>query len=88
MTITPQEKTRIENEIKSNFDELKKRLEELKSEVTSERDETKKQQKQEEIQKIESDLALIDRISSLQEQELLALKTRVEEYSRLRQQTQ
>lgn len=88
MTITPQEKTRIENEIKRNFDELKKRLEELKSEVTSEMDETKKQQKQEEIQKIESDLALIDRISSLQEQELLALKTRVEEYSRLRQQTQ
>lgn len=92
MAITPQEKTRIENEIKNNFSELQKKLADLQNEITNESDATKKQEKQAEIDKMEKDLkdmkSLIDRLSSLQEQDLQSLKTRLEQYLQVRQDVQ
>lgn len=92
MTITPQEKARIESEIKNNFSELQKKLTELQSEITKEKNEAKKQEKQAEIDKMEKDLkdmkTLIDRLSSLQEQDLQSLKTRLEQYLQVKQDTQ
>jgi hypothetical protein len=52
MTITPQEKARIENEIKNNFSELQKKLSDLQNEITNESDTTKKQEKQAEFDKM------------------------------------
>jgi DNA repair exonuclease SbcCD ATPase subunit len=92
MTITPQEKARIENEIKNNFSELQKKLSDLQNEITNESDTTKKQEKQAEFDKMKSELdemkKLIDRLSSLQEQDLQSLKTRIEEYMQVKQDTQ
>jgi uncharacterized protein YPO0396 len=92
MTITPQEKTIIENEIKNNFSELQKKLSDLQNEITEEIDATKKQEKQAEFDKMKSELdemkKLIDRLSSLQEQDLQSLKTRIEECMKVKQDTQ
>lgn len=92
MTITPQEKTIIENEIKNNFSELQKKLSDLQNEIIEERDVTKKQEKQAEFDKMKSELdemkKLIDRLSSLQEQDLQSLKTRIEECMKVKQDTQ
>jgi hypothetical protein len=53
------------------------------------KDETEKQKKQAEIQRLEKELAeikgLIDRLSSLQDQELQSLKTRLEQYVQVKQ---
>jgi hypothetical protein len=53
------------------------------------KDETEKQKKQAEIQKLEKELfeikGLIDRLSSLQDQELQSLKTRLEQYVQVKQ---
>ena len=82
-------RTEIENQIKNSFSELKKRLDNLKSEIKIESEENKKKEKQAEIDKMEKDLAemrsLIDKLSSLQDQELQSLKTRLEQYSQVRE---
>jgi len=82
-------RTEIESQIRNDFSELKKRLDSLKSEIKIESDESKKQNKQAEIDKMEKDLAemksLIDRLSLLQYQDLQSLKTRLEQYSQVRQ---
>ena len=82
-------RTEIENQIKNNFSEFKKKLDNLKSQIQSVKDETEKQKKQAEIQKLEKELVeikgLIDRLSSLQDQELQSLKTRLEQYVQVKQ---
>ena len=92
MTISQSQRTELENQIKNDFSQLQKKLSGLKSEIQIETDETKKQEKQSEIQKLENELAeiktLIDRLSSLQEQELQSLKTRIEQSSQIKQDTQ
>jgi len=92
MTISQSQRTELENQIKNDFSQLQKKLSGLKSEIQIETDETKKQEKQSEIQKLEKELAeiktLIDRLSSLQEQELQSLKTRIEQSSQIKQDTQ
>lgn len=80
--MTPEQRKLEEEQIKNNFSELQKKLEELKNEVQTEGDESKKQEKDEEIKRLEKDAsemkALIDTLSSLQEQDLESLKTRLE----------
>jgi uncharacterized protein YhaN len=86
------QRTELENQIKNDFSQLQKKLAGLKSEIQTETDETKKKEKQSEVQKLEKELAeiktLIDRLSSLQEQELQSLKTRIEQSSQIKQDTQ
>ena len=83
------QRTELENQIKNDFSELQKKLETLKSEIQSETDQAKKQEKEAEIQKLEKELAeikgLIDRLSSLQDQELQSLKTRLEQCVQVKQ---
>lgn len=90
--MTPEQRKLEEEKIRNNFSELQKRLESLKSEITNESDATKKQEKQAEFDKMKSELDdmknLIDKLSSLQEQDLQSLKTRLEQYSQIRQKTQ
>lgn len=90
--MTPEQRKIEEEQIKNGFSELQKKLEMLKSEIQSEKDETKKQEKETEILKMENDLsemkALIDELSSLQEQDLQSLKTRLEQYSQVKQDVQ
>lgn len=90
--MTPEEKKNMENEIKNNFDELQKKLTALQSEITNESNVTKKQEKQAEFDRMKSELdeikKQIDMLSSLQEQDLQALKTRLEQYSQVRQDVQ
>ena len=87
--MTPEQRKLEEEQIKNSFSELQKKLENLKNEVKSESDDSKKQEKNEEIQKLEKEAdeikSLIDRLSSLQEEEVLALKTRLEEYKAYKQ---
>ena len=87
--MTPEKRKQIETQIQSDFSELQKKLENLKNEVKSESDDSKKQEKNAEIQKLEKEAdeikSLIDRLSSLQEEEVLALKTRLEEYRAYKQ---
>ena len=87
--MTPEQRQSIENEIKNNFSELQKKLEELKTEVQTETDDTKKQEKKEEIQKLGKEASeiesLINRLSQLHEEEVQALKTRLEEYRAYKQ---
>ena len=82
----------IQNEIQNSFSELQKKLETLKNEVKSETNETKKQDKDSEIQKMETELKeiknLIDKLSSLQDEELQSLKNRLESYSTLNKEIQ
>jgi ElaB/YqjD/DUF883 family membrane-anchored ribosome-binding protein len=86
------DRTNIESEIMNNFNELKKRLGDLKKEVQSETDNTKKQQKESEIHQLENDLneiqAQIDSLSTLQDQELQALKVKLQDYLQVKQDTQ
>ena len=86
------QRTELENQIKNEFSQLQKKLEDLKNEVQTETDNSKKQEKQSEIQKLEKELAeiksLVDRLSSLQEQDLQSLKTRIEQYSQIKQDIQ
>ena len=87
--MTPEERQQIEAQIQSDFSELQKKLENLKNEVQTESDESKKQEKNKEIQILETELAEIkskmDTLSALQEEEVLALKTRLEEYRAYKQ---
>lgn len=87
--MTPEQKQQIETQIKNDFSELQKKLENLKNEIQTESDDSKKQEKNNEIQKLEKELSemkeKIDRLSLLQEQELLSLKTKLEEYSKVKQ---
>ena len=80
-----QKKTELEQKINEEFSQLQQNLWDLKSEVQSETDENKKQEKNKKIQEIESELSDIkvwkerlERMTSLQEQELLSLKNRIE----------
>lgn len=76
------QRTEIESQIKSDFSEIQKKLENLKNEIEAETDATEKQKKNEEIKKTEKEAselkALIDTLSSLQEQDLQSLKTKLE----------
>ena len=87
--MTPEQRQQIETQIQSDFSELQKKLENLKNEVQTESDESKKQGKNEEIQILETELAEIkskmDTLSELHEEEVLALKTRLEEYRAYKQ---
>lgn len=87
--MTPEQKQQIEKRIQNDFSELQKKLEDLKNDVSNEHDENKKTEKQAEFNKMKHDLDTmkekIDRLSSLQEQELLSLKTKLEEYSKVKQ---
>lgn len=80
--MTPEQRQQIESQIQNDFAEIQKTLENLKNEVQLELDEAKKQEKNEEIKKLESEAAelktKIDNLSSLHEQALQSLKTRLE----------
>ena len=86
--MTPEEqqkKTQLEQQINVEFSQLQKKLWDLKGEVQSETDETKKQEKGRKIQEMETELSEIgawkeklERMTSLQEQDLESLKTRLE----------
>lgn len=82
--MTPEQRKIEEEQIRNNFSELQKKLEELKNEVQAETDELKKQEKNDEIKRLEKEAsemkALIDTLSSLQEQDLESLKTRLESF--------
>jgi flagellar motility protein MotE (MotC chaperone) len=82
--MTPEQRKIEEEQIRNNFSELQKKLEELKNEVQAETDELKKQEKTDEIKRLEKEAsemkALIDTLSSLQEQDLESLKTRLESF--------
>ena len=90
--MTPEERKLEEEQIKNSFSELQKKLDDLKSDIQRETDDSKKQEKQAEIQKMEKDLSemktLIDKLSLLQEQDLQSLKTRLEQYSQVKQDVQ
>ena len=87
--MTPEQRKIEEEQIRDNFSQLQKKLEDLKNEVESVTDNSEKEKKNEEIQKLEKEAeeikALIDRLSSLKEEELLALKTRLEDYKAYKQ---
>lgn len=87
--MTPEQRQQIETQIQNDFSELQKKLENLKSEVQWETDDIKKQEKNEEIKKLEEEAieieSLINRFSQLQEEEVQALKTRLEEYRTYKQ---
>ncbi len=80
--MTPEQRKLEEEQIKNNFSELQKKLEDLRNEVQTETDNSKKQEKGDEIQKLEKELSemksLIDTLSSLQEEDLQSLKTKLE----------
>ena len=80
--MTPEQRQQIETQIKNDFAEIQKTLENLKNEVQLESDEVKKQEKNEEINRLEGEAAelktKIDNLSSLEEQALQSLKTRLE----------
>ena len=63
---------------------MQKNLEDLTNEVQTERDAAKKQEKIQKIQRLEKEQAeardLIDKITDLHEEELLALKSKLDEY--------
>ena len=90
--MTPEQRKLEEEQIKNSFSELQKKLSDLQNEIRNESDVTKKQEKQAEFDKMKSELDymknLIDKLSLLQEQDLQSLKTRLEQYSQIRQQTQ
>lgn len=81
--MTPEERAEKEQQIKESFDKEKQELESLKQQVLSETDETEKERKNTEIQRLENELAeigeLIDSLNWLQEEELNALKVKLEE---------
>ena len=82
--MTPEQRQQIEAQIKNDFAEIQKKLEDLKTEVQSESDDIKKQEKIEEIQRLGNEAAemktLIETLSTLQEQDLESLKTRLESF--------
>ena len=82
--MTPEQRQQIETQIKNDFSELQKKLEDLKNEVQSKTDETKKQEKNEEIKRLEYEASelksTIDKLSSLKEEELQNLKTKLESF--------
>lgn len=87
--MTPEERRLEEEQIKNIFSQLQKKLEELQNEVQAETNDAKKQEKTEEIQRLEKELAeikeKIDILTSLSEEKLLALKTKLEEYQQHKQ---
>ncbi len=90
--MTPEQRQQVETQIQNDFAVLQKKLEDLKNEVQEESDVSKKQEKQLEFDKMKSELdkmkEQIDILSSLQEQALQALKTRLEQYSQVKQNVQ
>ena len=86
--MTPEEqqkKTELEKQIDEEFSQLQQDLWNLKKEVETETDETKREEKDKKIKEMEAELSEInvwkervERMTSLQEQELLSLKTRLE----------
>lgn len=82
--MTPEQRKLEEEQIKNSFSELQKKLEELRHEVQTETDDLKKQEKDDEIKRLAKEAselkALIDTLSSLQEQDLESLKTRLESF--------
>ena len=82
--MTPEQRKLEEEQIKNSFYELQKKLEELRHEVQTETDDLKKQEKDDEIKRLAKEAselkALIDTLSSLQEQDLESLKTRLESF--------
>ena len=86
--MTPEEqqkKTELEQKINEEFSQLQQNLWDLKSDIQTETDENKKQEKNKKVQEIESEVSDIkvwkerlERMTSLQEQELLSLKERIE----------
>jgi predicted nuclease with TOPRIM domain len=82
--MTPEQRKVEEEKIKNSFSELQKKLEELRHEVQTETDDLKKQEKDDEIKRLAKEAselkALIDTLSSLQEQDLESLKTRLESF--------
>jgi hypothetical protein len=82
--MTLEQRQQIEAQIKNDFAEIQKKLEDLKTEVQSESDDIKKQEKFEEIQRLGNEAAemktLIETLSTLQEQDLESLKTRLESF--------
>ena len=82
--MTLEQRQQIEAQIKNDFAEIQKKLEDLKTEVQSESDDIKKQEKIEEIQRLGNEAAemktLIETLSTLQEQDLESLKTRLESF--------
>ena len=76
-------------QIKNDFAEMQKNLEDLTNEVQTERDAAKKQEKIQKIQRLEKEQAeardLIDKITDLHEEELLALKSKLDEYKEYKQ---
>ena len=87
--MTTLDRAEMEKQIQNDFSQLQKKLENLKNEVQSVTDDAEKEKKNEEIQKLEKEAeeikALIDKFQSLKEEEVLALKTRLEEYRAYKQ---
>ena len=87
--MTPEQREQIQAQIKNDFFELQKKLEELQNEVQTETDDNKKQEKQAEYQKLLEELKLIEQdmknIESINEAEVLALKTKLEETKKAHQ---
>lgn len=87
--MTPEQRQQIEAKIKNDYSELQKKLEDLKNEVQTESDETKKQEKQAEYQKLLEELRIIEQdmknIESRSEEEVLALKTKLEDTKKVYQ---
>jgi hypothetical protein len=90
--MTPDQRQQIETQIKSDFSELQKKLEELQNEVKNEGDEKKKHEKQAEYQKLLEELKVIEQdmknIESRNEEEVLALKNKLESTKKTYQETQ
>ena len=81
--MTWEQRQQIETQIKNDFLELQRKLENLKKEVQSATDETRREEKNEHIQNLEEELAEMQRqmdvLSDLREEELLSLKTKLED---------
>ena len=86
--MTPEEqqkKKELEQQISVEFSQLQQNLWDLKKNVEIETDETKKQENSKKIKEMEAELSEIkvwkerlERLTSLQEQDLQSLKTRLE----------
>jgi len=83
--MTPEEqqkKTELEQQINEEFSQLQQNLWNLKKSIQFETDVTKKEEQNKRIKEMEAELSEInvwkERLTSLQEQELLSLKTRLE----------
>lgn len=80
--MTQEQKQQIEAQIQTDFSEIQKTLESLQNQIKNEIDENKKQERQIEYQKMQEELKIIEQdmknIESRNEEEILALKTKLE----------